>query len=69
MSAGQPREPEDPVAVLRRWEAAGAPWRVLGQDGGRLTIGLFSCDGGEEMSRLTSGDPGLVAYVAGRQEG
>jgi hypothetical protein len=63
------QEPADPVEVLRRWEAAGATWRVLGQQRGRLTIGLFSCDGGEEMSRLTSDDSALVAFVAERHQG
>jgi len=56
-------EPEDPLGVLQRWEAAGAPWRVLGRGRDGLTIGLFSCDGGEEMSRFTSDQPELVAYV------
>lgn len=68
MTDQDPPETEDPVAVLRRWEAAGATWRVLGREGDRLTVGLFSCDGGEEMSRLTSGRPDLRAYVADRGE-
>jgi hypothetical protein len=56
---------DDPVETLRRWEAAGALWRVLGDSGHGLTVGLFSCDGGEEMSRFTSDDPALVAFVDG----
>ena len=57
---------EDPIAVLSRWEAAGALWRVVARDGDAVTIALCQCDGGEEVSRLTSSEPGLIAYLAGR---
>ena len=59
---------DDPVEVLTRWEAAGAHWRVLSQVSGRLTIGLFTCDGGEEVSRLTSRAASLRAYVDDRSD-
>ena len=55
--------PNDPVAVLRRWEDSGAVWRLLGQSSGEVTVGLFTCDGGEEVSRITSADPSLVDFV------
>lgn len=43
-------------------------WRVL-DDGTRgLTVGLFTCDGSEEMSRLTTLDPALREFVAGRDD-
>lgn len=64
MEAGAPEA--DPVAMLRRWEHSGAVWRVLGRPGAGVTVGLFSCDGGEEMSRFTSSDPSLLAWLAGR---
>jgi hypothetical protein len=54
---------EDPVAVLRRWEQSGAIWHVLAQDGDTVTIGLFTCDGGEEVSRFTSDDLGLLRFL------
>ncbi len=57
---------EDPVAVLSRWEAAGAVWRVLDRDGDTVTVSLCQCDGGEEVGRLTSADPRLTRYLAGR---
>ena len=57
-------DPDDPVEVLRRWEAAGAVWRVLGHHGDVVTVGLFTCDGGEEVGRLSSGDPALVRFLA-----
>ena len=59
---------DDPVEVLTRWEVAGAHWRVLSQASGRVTIGLFTCDGGEEVSRLTSRAASLRAYVHGRSD-
>jgi hypothetical protein len=57
---------EDPVEVLRRWESSGALWRVLSRHDDALEVGLFTCDGGEEMSRLVSDDAALHAYVGDR---
>ena len=57
---------EDPIAVLSRWEAAGALWRVVARDGDAVTIALCQCDGGEEVGRLSSTDPRLDGYLAGR---
>ena len=57
---------EDPVAVLARWEAAGAVWRVVARDGDAVTVALCQCDGGAEVGRLTSADPALHRYLAGR---
>jgi hypothetical protein len=59
-------EPDpDLVAVLRRWEGAGGIWRVLGRDGG-ITVGLYRCDGGEEIDRFETADPRLERFLAGR---
>lgn len=58
--------PEDPVDVLRRWEASGGLWRVLAQSDTSVVVSLFSCDGGEEMHRLTAADSQLEAFLAGR---
>ena len=57
---------DDPVDVLARWEAAGAVWRVVAEDGDAVTVALCQCDGGEEVGRVTSADPALVRYLAGR---
>jgi hypothetical protein len=56
----------DVVATLRRWEEAGGVWRVLARRPGTLTIALCRCDGGEEVDRLTSDSPDLIAYVGQR---
>ena len=58
----------DPVAVLTRWERSGAVWRVLARSRAGVTVGLLSCDGGEEMGRLTSSDPALLALVDDRPD-
>ena len=59
-------DPDDPLEVLRRWESSGGVWRVVRRTASGLEIALFTCTGGEEMSRLTSSDPALLAHLAGR---
>lgn len=56
----------DPVDVLRRWEAAGGTWEVVGRSADGLTLSLCTCTGGEEVDRLVSPSPALVEYVGGR---
>ncbi len=59
----EPEAYDDPITVLRRWEAAGAVWRVAARTASSVTISLCTCDGGEEVSRIHSTDPGVVAFV------
>jgi hypothetical protein len=61
-----PDEYDDLVDRLQRWQDAGATWRVLHRAGGRITVGLFTCDGGEEMERATSDDPAVLAFIGDR---
>lgn len=56
------------MAELVRWEEAGADWQVVGQTSAGVTIALMRCDGGEEVDRFTSDDPGLLAFVAQRRQ-
>ncbi|MFT4083039.1 MAG: hypothetical protein QM638_10670 [Nocardioides sp.] len=56
----------DPVATLRRWEDSGGTWRRLDAGGPTVRLSLCTCTGGEEVSRLVSADPALVAYLDGR---
>jgi hypothetical protein len=58
---------EDRVAVLQRWEDAGAHWAVIDRQAQSVTVGLYRCDGGEEVDRFTSDDPALLAFVRGRE--
>jgi len=57
---------EPPVEVLSRWVSSGGHWRVLSQSGSSVVVGLFSCDGGEEMHRLTAASAELGPLLAGR---
>lgn len=56
----------DVIEELTRWEDAGGTWRVLGRSGDDLTVGLFTCDGGDEMSRLVAPAAMLEPFLAGR---
>ncbi|WP_110180409.1 hypothetical protein [Nocardioides solisilvae] len=56
----------DDLERLRRWEDAGGHWRVLARTPDAVTLALTTCDGGEEMDRLTSGAPALLAHVGER---
>ncbi len=55
-----------PVERLRRWEESGAVWRVLFGPSPQLTVAFLRCDGGEEVDRLVSDHPDLLAFVAAR---
>ena len=57
---------DSPLDVLRRWEAAGAHWRVVARTPSRVDVALLTCDAGEEVGRLTSGDPDVLEYVGDR---
>ena len=54
------------VTTLRRWEDAGGLWRVLTRDAGSITVGLYRCDGGEEVDRIVTAEPALTEFLAGR---
>ena len=62
-----PSQLTESVSRLLRWELAGGVWRVLGRDEEQVTIGLFTCDAGEEMERFTSADEQLLAVVDKRR--
>ncbi|MCC2336682.1 hypothetical protein [Cellulomonas wangsupingiae] len=66
MTSQDAADARDVVGVLRRWEDSGAVWRVLGADGERLVVGLWTCTGGEVVERVESDDPALARFVAGR---
>lgn len=51
---------------LRRWEDSGAHWQVLHRTERSVTIGLLTCDGGEEVDRFTSEDAALLRYIGDR---
>ncbi|MEX0429742.1 hypothetical protein AB3X52_19165 [Nocardioides sp. DS6] len=57
---------ETAAAVVRRWEESGGVWRVVGRRRGELTVSLCQCTGGEEVDRIVSADPALLAFVGDR---
>jgi hypothetical protein len=59
----------DVVAVLERWQHFGGTWRVLSRTAGRAVISLRRCDGGEELRRITSADPSVLAWLDSRLAG
>ena len=65
----EPATGDDPVETLRRWEEFGAVWEVVHRTPEQATVSLRRCDGGEEVSRLVSGDPRLLAFLAERANG
>lgn len=54
--------------ILQRWEDFGGVWRVLATGGHAATVSLCRCDGGEEVQRLTTEEPDLVAWLAEHPE-
>lgn len=54
------------VEELIRWQAAGGHWRVVERSGGRVTVSLVTCDGGDEMSRITAPIEEVESYLNGR---
>jgi hypothetical protein len=59
------RDPEDPLAVLRRWEASGGVLRVAVRTPKRVEVDLLTCDAGEVMGKVRAAppDPELLDYV------
>ena len=57
---------EQPVETLSRWSGSGAMWRVLHRTPTSITVSLRRCDDGEEVDRLTSSDPDLLAWIGDR---
>ncbi|GAA1800425.1 flavin reductase family protein [Agromyces neolithicus] len=49
---------------LVRWEAFGGTWAVLEATRDGAIVSLCRCDGGEEVSRITSDDPGFIEWAA-----
>jgi hypothetical protein len=56
----------DVLASLQRWRDSGAVWRVVTRSRESVTVALFTCDGGDEVDRLTSSDPAVLDFLAGR---
>lgn len=51
---------------LLRWEDSGASRRVVHHGPAGVTLGLLRCDGGEEVDRVLTDDPIILAHIGGR---
>ncbi|QEO14429.1 flavin reductase family protein [Agromyces intestinalis] len=49
---------------IARWESFGGTWEVADVGDSSATVRLCRCDGGEEVSRITSSEPDFVAWAA-----
>ena len=58
--------PESPIAILERWEAHGATWRVLMLTDELALVELCTCHG-TPVDELRSSDPELIRFLAGQQ--
>ena len=64
---GEVGPPGGLVEVLARWEDSGGQWKVLNASADWIDIGLFTCDGGERMSRVGGARTTVLhSYLAGR---
>jgi hypothetical protein len=55
------------VEVLGRWESSGGRWQVLGSSPGWIDIGLFTSDGGEQVTRVSGPRTSVLhSFLAGR---
>jgi len=59
---------ESAIRILQRWADSGGLWRVVSRSAVRVDISLCSCDGGEEMDRLSSTDPEVLRFVGARSD-
>ena len=59
-------EDGDVVGQLQRWTDSGAVWEVVRRAAGGVEVALLTCDAGEEVARLRSSDPGVLAYLGDR---
>ena len=54
--------PSDDLASLLRWQASGGEIEVLTW-GPPVVVSLCTCDGGQEMQRLSSSAPDLIDHL------
>lgn len=64
MSGPTPSRNEDAVR-LARWLDAGGTCTLVSRTASSVSVALCTCDGGEEMERLDTSDPEVVAQFSG----
>ena len=56
----------DLIRALHDWERSGAVWRLVDIRPTEATVALLRCDAGEEVDRISSGDPLWLNYLRSR---
>ncbi len=54
--------------VLRRWEASGAPWRIIinaAAEPPTVEVQLLTCTGGDVVEVIRSSAPDVLSYLLG----
>ena len=54
--------PSDDLDIVMRWQASGGEIEVLDW-GPPIVIALCTCDGGQEMQRIVSSAPDVLAHL------
>jgi len=62
----RPSAPTSALEDLLRWQDSGGLWRVESRTSDGLAITLLTCTGAEEMARLVTTDPDILAFVGRR---
>jgi hypothetical protein len=58
------------VEVLGRWESSGGRWQVLASSADWVDIGLFTSDGGQQVTRVSGARTSVLhSFLAGRTAG
>lgn len=57
-----PNERSEDLAAVLRWQASGGTVRVLAW-GPPVVLALITCDGGQEMQRITSAAADLAEHL------
>lgn len=60
--------PSADLALLLRWEESGGTWQVLHKGNDSIDLALCTCVGGEEVDRLHSSSPDVLAHVGHREQ-
>lgn len=61
--------PSELLEALDRWEASGGHIKLLSERNGTALFGLYTCDGGELMSRASGPmSPELRTFLESRDE-
>ena len=56
----------DDIRILQRWVDSGGVLRIVSRHDDTVTVALMTCTAGEEADRLTTAEPSVREWLAGR---